>query len=138
MSIDGVYSSMGCFKNNLTWSHGIVFASLLTGFTLLTFLATNAGVDQGSEHNLRVLQTTVGTITGPLTGAISRGFQGCCVRFSLTLMGFCAPVLVIGVLLQFIRLPDRKWIRVTRVGLWTLGWLVWFLGGLLSFGHALL
>ena len=110
---------------------------MLSVFTLLTFLITSAGVDEGPEHNIRVLQTTIGTFAGPLTGAISRGFQSCCLRFSLTVMAYCAPVLLIGVLMQFIRLSDRKWIRVMRMTLWILSWLVWFMGGILSFLHAL-
>jgi hypothetical protein len=79
----------------------------------------------------------VGTITGPFTGAMSRGFQSCCLRFSLTLMAYCAPFLLIGLAVQFIRLPERKWPRVLRMSVWIGGWLVWFLGGILSFGHAL-
>jgi len=128
---------MGYLKNNLTKFHLITFVVMLGVFTLLTFLITNAGGDKGEEHNARVLQTTLGTITGPLTGAISRGWQGCCLRFSLAVMACSAPVLLIGVLLQFIRLPDTKWITVLRMSLWIIGWLVWFLGGILSFGHAL-
>jgi len=128
---------MRYFRNNLTKAHVIVFACLLAAFTLLTFSATNAGVDKGSEHNTRVLQATVGAITGPLVGAIARGFQGCCLKFSLTIMAYCAPVLVVGLLMPCMRPADRKWIRVMRMGLWTLGWLAWFMGGMLSFGHAL-
>jgi hypothetical protein len=127
----------GYVKNNLTRVYAVVFASMLLVFTALTFLITNAGVDQGAEHNIRVVQTTAGTITGPLTGAISRGFQGCCLRFSLTVMAFCAPFLLIGTMIQFIALPDRMWLRVMRMFLWSLGWLVWFMGGIVSFGHAL-
>ena len=130
-------SPMGYLKNNLTKFHLITFVVMLGVFTLLTFLITNAGIDKGEEHNARMLLTTLGTITGPLTGAISRGWQGCCLRFSLMVMACSAPVLLIGVLLQFIRLPDTKWITVLRMSLWIIGWLVWFLGGILSFGHAL-
>jgi hypothetical protein len=125
-------------KHNLTRTHAIVFVAMLAAFTVLTFLATNAGVDKGGgEHNARVLQATLGTITGPLTGAISRGFQGCCLRFSLTVMAYCAPLLLIGVVIQFVGSSRHRWLRITRMILWVLGWLVWFLGGILSFGHAL-
>jgi len=124
-------------KHNLTKSHGIVFFALFVAFTILTFLATNAGVDKGSGHKTLVLQATLGTITGPLTGAISRGFQDCCLDFSLTIMAYCAPFLIIGVGIQFIVLPGQRWLRVMRMILWALGWIVWFMGGILSFGHAL-
>lgn len=128
---------MRYIRNNLTRAHGIVFAVLWIMFSILTFLITNAGVDEGAEHHTRVFLATAGTITGPLTGAISRGFQGCCLRFSLTVMAYCGPLLLIGVVTQFSNLPDHKWLRVMQMVLWTLGWLVWFMGGILSFGHAL-
>jgi len=124
-------------SNNLTKTHVMVFLCLLLIFSVLTFLITNAGVDEASEHDARVLLSTVGTISGPLTGAIARGFQGCCLTFSLTLMAYCAPVLLLGVLAQLVGLPDKKWLRVVRMGLWSLGWFVWFMGGIISFGHAL-
>ena len=127
----------GRMKNSLTKAHMFVFAFMLAVFMALTFLITNAGVDDGPRHIAFVLLTTLGTITGPLTGAISRGFQGCCLRFSFTVMAYCAPFLLIGVAAQFVRLPERKWLRVTRMCAWTAGWLVWFMGGILSFGHAL-
>ena len=115
----------------------IVFTVMLVVFMVLTFLITNAGVDDGPEHNTRVFLATSGTITGPLTGAISSDFQGCCLRFSLTVTAYCAPFLFIGLAAQFIRLPDRRWLRMMRMSVWTVGWLVWFMGGILSFGHAL-
>jgi hypothetical protein len=124
-------------KNHLTKSHLITFVVMLGVFMILTFLITSAGVDRGVDYRARVLQTTLGTITGPLTGAISRGFQPCCLKFSLTVMLYCAPVLLIGVLVQFISLPDETWLNVVRMSLWILGWLVWFLGGIVSFAHAL-
>ena len=68
-----------------------MFAGLLSVFTILTFLFTNAAVDKGSEHNTRVLQATIGTFTGPLTGAISRGFQSCCLKFSIGVMAYLRP-----------------------------------------------
>ena len=123
--------------NNLTRTHAILFAALLALFTVLTYLITDAGVDGGPEHDARVLQTTAGTICGPLTGAISRGFQSCCLRFSLVLTAFCAPLLLIGAAAQFIGPPGGKGLRAARLTLWTAGWLAWFLGGIVSFAHAL-
>lgn len=128
---------MRYFQNNLTRVHIIVFACLLALFMVLTFLITNAGVVSHSEHDARVLQATIGTITGPLTGAISRGFQRCCLKFSLTVMIYCAPFLLVGVLAQFIGSADKRWVRMTKMAVWIFGWLVWFMGGILSFGHAL-
>lgn len=124
-------------KNRLTKTHASIFAVMLVIFTILTFLITNEGVDHDSEHNTRVFFTTLGTITGPLTGAISRGFQSCCLRFSLTVMAYCALPLLLGVGLQFLHPGERKWLRVVRMSAWIVGWLAWFLGGIFSFLHAL-
>lgn len=129
--------STRCFANNLTKPHARVFAGLLAVFSTLTFLITDGGLNQGPGHDALVLKTSLFTVTGPLTGAISRGFQGCCLQFSLSVMVYSAPVLLVGILMQFVRLPDSKLVRAMRMVFWTLGWLVWFLGGILSFGHAL-
>lgn len=128
---------MKYFKNNLKRSHIIVFACMLVIFMIMTFLISNTGLNKGTGHNVRVLLATVGTVAGPMTGAFSRGCQSCCLKFSLQLMIYCAPLLIIGVLAQFIGSVDKKWVRVTKMTIWISGWLVWFMGGIISFGHAL-
>lgn len=128
---------MRYLTNNLTRWHAVLLAGLLLVFTLLTFLITDTGLDQGPEHQARVLWATASTITGPLTGAVSREFQDCCLRCSLSIMVFCGPVLLTSVLLQFVRWPGRRLAQVVSLGSWTLGWLTWFLGGIASFAHAL-
>jgi len=128
---------MKYLTNGLTRWHFLTLAVMLGPFMVLTYLATDAGLDQGPDHNTRVWQATLGTITGPLTGAISRGFQRCCLDASLSVMLYCGPVLLIGILFQFIGLPDGVSVRVFRMSVWIIGWLVWFLGGIVSFGHAL-
>lgn len=130
------------FANNLTKSYLIVFGVILAVFTILTFLITDAGLDDGPRHYLFVLLTSLFTITGPLTGAISRGAvfglqNNCCLKFSLMLMMYCAPFLFAGIVVQFFRFPKHKWLNILRMALWIIGWLVWFMGGILSFGHAL-
>ena len=124
-------------SKKLTKTHRLTFLGMLAVFTVLTYWITQTGVDPGKEHNIRVVQTTLGTITGPLTGAIARGFQGCCFKFSMMLMLYCAPILMIGIGMQFIRLPDKKWVKVVQMICWVFGWLIWFGGGVLSYGHAL-
>ena len=121
----------------LNKAHRIFLFILIAIFTVLTFMITNAGVDDGPGHNSAVLYSTMGTIAGPLTGAISRDFQGCCLKFSLLLMAFCAPILLVAIAIQFIRMPDYKWIPAMRLVSWVVGWTCWFLAGILSFGHAL-
>lgn len=121
----------------LVRSNTIIFASLLAPFTVSSYAITDSGLDHGPEHRARVLQTTIGTVSGPFIGAISRGFQGCCLSFSLSIVTFCAPALLLGVAAQFIPMPERRWTHATKVTLWAGAWLLWFGGGILSFAHAL-
>jgi hypothetical protein len=124
-------------SHNLTKWHAIVFTGLLALFMFVTFQATGGLNNYPPVSGVHGLEATLGAITGPLTGAISRGFQSCCLTASLTLMAYCGPVLLIGCLMQFIRLPQGKLAPVVRMVFWILGWLVWFTGGLLSLAHAL-
>lgn len=128
---------MKYMKNNFTKTHLILFVVIFVTFTVLTFLATNAGVDRGADHNTRVFQTTIGVITGPMTGAISRGFQSCCTRCSLILLCYSAPILIFCISIQFLALPQKKWLSIFRMIIWGSGWFIWFLSGIVSFGHAL-
>ena len=124
------------FTNHLGRWHLVSFLVLLGLSTIGTALAVHAGLDAGPHHDRRVIQATCGTFTGPLVGAIARGFQDCCLRFSLHLMLFFGPVLLLSILLQFIRVPDRNGLRHLPRAAWILGWTGWYLGGFLSFGHA--
>ncbi len=128
---------MTLFEKGLTRKKMIALVLMLLFFSGWTFLITFEGVDEGPEHLGRVVRATIGTITGPLTGAIARDFQRCCTRFSLTVMIYCAPALVIGVAAQFVRLRRTRLAATIRWAFWILGWLVWFLGGIFSFAHAL-
>jgi hypothetical protein len=123
-------------SNNLTKTHAIVIASMLALFMVLTFQATG-GLNNGPQSGVYAVEATVGTITGPLTGAISRGFQFGSLRTPLSLMAYCVPVLLIGLVMQFIRLPEGKLTRYLRMAFWIFGWSVWFLGGLISVIDAL-
>lgn len=123
--------------NHLIRAHGVIFSGLFGIFTVWTFLITNSGLSEGAGHARYVLQTTLGTISGPMTGAIARNFQSCCLHASLQLAGYCAPVLAIGAVAQFVGTPGGKRLRALRLVLWTLGWATWFAGGIVSFLHAL-
>ncbi|MEO8614359.1 MAG: hypothetical protein ABI600_04400 [Luteolibacter sp.] len=115
----------------------IVFTCLLVIFSILTFLICNALISPRVGHDSEVFLATLGTICRPMVGAISRNFMSSCVEFSLTAMAICGRVLFLGVLVQFTDLPARKWLGPLRMGLWALGWLVWFMGGIVSLGYAL-
>ena len=89
------------------------------------------------DHNRRVFLTTLGTILGPMTGAISRNCQSCCLAFSLSLLPYCGAFMVAGTLPLFIKLPFKWGASALRMTQWIVGLLGWFFGGIVSFGHAL-
>jgi hypothetical protein len=109
---------------------------LLLPFTALTYLAVSSGSPSDARERPVVL-TTLATITGPFVGAIARNGQSCCLEFSLTLAAVCGPVLALGLIAQVLPLPFGRGQRTVRMGLWTIGWLVWLASGQVSFLHAL-
>lgn len=127
---------MNIFQNNFSKKHIYIFLGIWILFTIATFVILCAGLD-GQNKYIFVVLTTAATFTGPMTGAIARQWQSCCTEFSLKIMMFCAPVLLFGTIFQLIKLPFKKSAGAIRLFLWTLCLLIWFLGGILSFGHAL-
>ena len=128
---------LGVFKNQIGRAHFVVFLVIWGFFTCWTGLIVGAGVDDGSDRLRLVIATTAGTILGPLTGAISRDMQSCCLEFSLWLLPYSGAFLLVGVLAQVVKWPFRRFSGVLRMLLWIVGWLGWFMGGIVSFAHAL-
>ena len=127
---------MTVFQNNFSKPHLFVFLGIWLGFTALTYWIADHGIDQ-YDHRRWVILTTLGTILGPMTGAISRNCQSCCLAFSLSLLPYCGAFLVCGTLPLFIKLPFQWGASALRMTLWIVGQVGWFLGGIVSFGHAL-
>jgi hypothetical protein len=117
--------------------HGRVALALWLAFTVLTFLIVSGGSAGSAGRPLVVAKTTAGTVLGPMTGAISRNFQRCCLRFSLSLLPMCAAGLLVAFAVQLLVPPRGRWSRFLRMTAWTAGLFVWFAGGIVSFGHAL-
>lgn len=117
--------------------HSWVFLGLLLLATALTFLITSNGLSNGPDKTTRVITTTLLAVSGPLTGAISRGFQGCCLEFSVSLLPYVLPPLLAAFLLQWCWRPRGRIGDAIRVVVWGLAWTAWFLSGIVSFGHAL-
>ena len=89
------------------------------------------------DHQGLIFLTTLSTILGPMTGAIARNCQSCCLAFSLSLLPYCGAFLIAGTLPQFIKLPFSRGASALRMTMWVLSLLGWFLGGIVSYGHAL-
>jgi hypothetical protein len=125
------------FKSYFTRAHLWVFAVIWGGFTVLTFLIVNAGADQGGGRLFVIALTTAATISGPMTGAVARDFQSCCFEFSLSLLPYCGAILFVGVAAQLVKWPFQLFAGAIRMFLWIVGWIGWFMGGIVSFAHAL-
>lgn len=116
-----------------SWAHLVSWLVLWLIFTCLTFAATSQGLSDKSY----VLPATLATVLGPMTGAISRGHQSCCLEFSLGLLPYAAACVAVATAVQFAPTPKHWAAEMVRIALWTLGWFVWFASGILSLGHAL-
>lgn len=104
--------------------------SALTGYTMWH----QSPADFHDNHNVAA---TLLTISGPFTGAIARSSQHDCWRFSWKLVPYCAPVLIVAVIFQFCPLPFKRGQESVRIAVWTIGWLVWFGGAIMSLMYAL-
>jgi hypothetical protein len=127
---------MKIIENHFTKAHFFVFLGIWLCFTTLTYWIAEHGIEQ-YDHNKLVVLTTLGTILGPMTGAISRDCQSCCLNFSLSLLPYCLAFLILGTIPLFIKLPFHRGSSVLRMALWIVGLLGWFLGGIVSYSHAL-
>lgn len=127
---------MRIFENHFTRKHLWVFLGIWACFTGWTYWIAEHGIEQ-DNHSRLVALTTCGTILGPMTGAISRNCQICCLNFSLGLLPYCAAFLILGTIPSFLRLPFRRGASALRMAMWAVGLLGWFLGGIMSFFHAL-
>ena len=116
--------------------HLHVFLGCYLAFAGLTWLVLHAG-SESDRRERPMVAATLGTVTGPFTGAIARHGQACCWRFSVAVFPWCALFLAVGILFQVMPLPVRRWERAVRLTLWCIGLLGWFGGALVSFLHAL-
>lgn len=124
--------------SNFTRTHLRVLIGFYATFVVLSFLVMLPGALSGHGASLgTAVITSFGSISGPFAGAIARDFQRCCLRASMDLFPYCALILGIGVLFQFLPLPFQRFARGLRIGMWCFGLIGWFGGVILSFGHAL-
>lgn len=126
---------MRIIENNCTRNHLFAFLGIWLCFTGWTYWIAEHGIEH-DNHNRLVFLTTCGTLLGPTTGAISRDCQSCCLKFSLSLLPYCAAFLIFGTIPLFLKLPFQCGASALRMIMWIVGLLGWFLGGIVSFFHA--
>lgn len=124
--------------NGFSRWHIVILVVMWMMSTMLTLTIVATGLSSSPEKSRRVWMTTAATPLGPMTGAISRGGQSCCLAASLSLLAYCGPALGIAALIQCIDFPNTRWIRGGKLVAWAAGLLVWFGGGILSLGHAVI
>ena len=125
------------FENHFTRWHVRVAFVLWMAFAVLTLFIVLRGLDHAAQRPLTVAATVAGSALGPMSGAISRGLQPCCLAFSLSLMPYCLAALAVATVAQVVRLPEVSWVRMARLAVWAAGLMLWFGGGIVSFSHAL-
>ncbi|MBX7164979.1 MAG: hypothetical protein K1X74_01400 [Pirellulales bacterium] len=128
---------MSHFANHFSRWHFRVLIALWLLFTGLTLYIVSVGLDKADRSPGKIVATTAATVLGPMTGAISRNCQSCCLEFSLALLPYCGAALAMAALIQFAGRSEALWLRLVRLTIWTMGLVVWFGGGIISFGHAL-
>ena len=72
---------------------------------------------------------------GPMTGALLRGFQSCCLEFSVNTALVLSPVLVVAYAARLLPWFDHH--RRLRAVIWWVGCIAWVLGAPFSCLHAL-
>ena len=119
----------------LTQIHLYSFLGAYVAFAGLT-LFTLSRQSQGDWQSNWNAAATLGAVSGPMTGAIARRFQSCCLEFSMHLLPWCAGFLIGAFMLQVVPIPFPGIEKPLRRLSWFVGVFVWFGGGFLSFLHA--
>lgn len=102
-------------------------------YAILTF-----AVVRGHQGATTAVISAIGSISGPMTGALSRSFQSCCYDFSIGLLRYFLPFLAIAIGSQMLaRQNESAWRARFRLAAWVFGWVGWFFGAVVSFFHAL-
>jgi hypothetical protein len=135
--MDPDFADVGKPKRGLEPSaaHWLILGVLLALFMLQTFRIVRSGSASDVRERPQIVITPA-TITGPFVGAIARRGQACCLASSVSIAAIAGPVLALGLIAQVVPLPLKRGQHAVRLVFWTLGWLVWFLGGQVSFLHA--
>jgi len=137
LSLDRISApGMSIFASQFRKVHFYILLAFAAAFSALTFWALihQSPSDWRDHHNFAA---TLLTVFGPFTGAIARPSETSCLRFAWGLFPYCAGILSLAVIFQFIRLPLKRGAKAMQIVLWVLGLLGWFGGGVLSLMFAL-
>lgn len=74
-------------------------------------------------------------LVSPFTGAMLRGWQGCCLQFSMAVARWLWPCLLLAVAARLVPWFEKH--RYVRATVWWCGLTAWCLGAPISCLHAL-
>ena len=127
---------MSIFTNQFRRVHFYILLAFAVAFSALTLWVLTRQSPSDWRHNHNYAATAL-TVLGPFTGAIARPSQKSCLRFAWGLFPYCAGILSVGAILQFVRLPFSRGAKASQMVVWVIGLLGWFGGGVLSLLFAL-
>jgi len=113
------------------------FFALATAWFLYTIRESWDSSGKGWTQFAAGARTSFGVIAGPMAGAIARPDSSCCVANSWALLPTCAAILGAAIAFQFLPVRRSRVVDAIRLVVWTLGWLVWFGGAIVSLLHAM-
>ncbi|MFO1003009.1 MAG: hypothetical protein U0936_21975 [Planctomycetaceae bacterium] len=117
-------------------THWWIIATLWFVWTIIYMSLVVAHLSNDPERLKSLILTPLFTAVAPLLGAMLRGFQGCCLQVSLSVLFWTLPIPIGAALLQWCWNPQHLILRIIRMLIWMIAWMVWFASGILPLGHA--
>lgn len=118
-------------------THWWIIATLWFVWTLIYMSLVIVHQSNDPERLKSLMLTPLFTAVAPLLGAMLRGFQGCCLQVSLSVLYWALPIPMAAVLLQWCWNPMHLILRIVRMLIWLTAWMLWFAAGILPLGHAM-
>ena len=124
-------------QTSFSETHWWIVATLWAVWTIICMSLIVAHQRDDPERLECLMLTPLFTAVAPLLGAMLKGFQGCCLQVSLGVLFWALPIPILAALLQWCWNPKQLILRVIRMLIWMIAWMLWFASGILPFGHAM-
>ncbi len=124
-------------RKSFSATHWWIIATLWFVWTIIYMSLVVAHQRNDPERLKSLILTPLFTAVAPLLGAMLRDFQGCCLQVSLGVLFWALPIPIAAALLQWCWNPKQLILRIIRMLIWMIAWMLWFASGILPFGHAM-
>lgn len=124
-------------RKSFSATHWWIIATLWLVWTIIYMFLVIAHQRNDPDWLKSLLLTPLVTAVAPLLGAMLRGFQGCCLQVSLDVLFWALPIPIASAFLQWCWNPKHLFLRIVRMLIWMIAWMLWFASGILPFGHAM-